>query len=55
MTVSYQNRRGVQGDLPTAPKLTLANRILKNIGGFSIGDKVLVEYSSNLIIISKLT
>jgi len=53
--ISYQNRHGVRGDLPTAPKLVLANHLLKNISGFSIGDKVNVEYSQNLIIISKLT
>ncbi len=52
--ISYQNRHGVRGDLPTAPKLVLANHILKKYG-FSIGDRVNVEYSPNLIIIKKLT
>lgn len=53
--ISYQNRHGVRGDLPTAPKLVLANHILKKICGFSIGEKLLVEYSKNQIIIKKLT
>lgn len=53
--ISYQNRHGVRGDLPTAPKLVLANHLLKKISGFSIGDKVLVEYLQNSIIIKKLT
>ena len=52
--ISYQNRYGVRGDLPTAPKLVLANHLLKKISGFSIGDKVNVEYSPKLITISKL-
>lgn len=65
MTVSYQNRfsRGYGGtgigslsrDLPTAPKLVIANHFLKNISGFAIGDRVSVEYLPNLIIINKLT
>ena len=54
-TISYQHRHGVRGDLSTAPKLVLANHLLKKISGFSIGDKVNVEYSPNLIIIKKLT
>ena len=53
--ISYQNRHGVRGDLPTAPKLVLANHLLKKISGFCIGDKVLVEYLQNSIIIKKLT
>jgi hypothetical protein len=51
--ISYQNRHGVRGDLPTAPKLTIANHILEKYG-FFIGDKVNVEYSPKLITISKL-
>jgi hypothetical protein len=51
--ISYQNRYGVRGDLPTAPKLTIANHILEKYG-FFIGDKVNVEYSPNSITISKL-
>ncbi len=64
MTISYQNRqsRGHGGtgigspskDLKTAPKLTITNHILKRYG-FSIGDKVSVEYLPNEIIIKKLT
>ncbi len=64
ITVSYQNRqsRGHGGtgvgtlsrDLPTAPKLVLANHFLKNISGFEINDKVSVEYLPDLIIVSKL-
>lgn len=53
ITISYQSRHGVRGDLPTVPKLVLANHILKKYG-FCIGDKVNVEYSPNLITISKL-
>jgi hypothetical protein len=53
--ISYQNRHGVRGDLPTAPKLVLANHILKKICNFSIGEKVLVQYSHGQIIIKKLT
>ena len=52
--ISYQNRHGVRGDLPTAPKLVLANHLLKNISGFSIGEKVLVEYLQDSIIIKKI-
>ena len=54
-TISYQNRHGVRGDLPTAPKIVLANHIIEKICGFSIGQKLLVEYSPNLITIKKLT
>ena len=53
--ISYQNRYGVRGDLPTAPKLVLANHILEKICGFCIGEKVLVEYLQNSIIIKKIT
>jgi len=52
--ISYQNRHGVRGDLPTAPKLIIANHILQRYG-FSIGQKVLVHYSHGQIIIKKLT
>ena len=65
MTIGYQHRqsrfRGGSGigslsrDLPTAPKIVLANHFLKNLSGFSIGEKVLVHYSHGSIIISKLT
>ena len=51
MTISYQNRQGRARDLPTAPKIVLANHLIKKISGFSIGDKVTVEYSPNQIII----
>ena len=54
MKIYYQNRHGVRGDLPTAPKLVISNHILKKVCDFSIGDKVLVEYLQNSIIISKL-
>jgi ribosomal protein L21E len=54
MTVSYQNRQGTRGDLPTAPKIVLANHLIKKLSGFSVGDKVTVEYSPNVIIITKL-
>jgi len=52
--ISYQNRHGVRGDLPTASKLIIANHILKKYG-FCIGNKVNVEYSPNLIVIKKIT
>jgi hypothetical protein len=51
--ISYQNRHGPHGDLPTAPKLVIANHILKKYG-FSIGDKVTVQYSPGSIIINKI-
>ena len=54
MTVSYQNRQGKKKDLASVPKIILANHILKKICGFSIGDKVSVEYSTDQIIIKKL-
>ena len=50
MTISYQYR----GNRPTAPKLIIANHLLTKLSGFSIGDKVLVEYSKGQIIISKI-
>ena len=62
MTISYQHRQGRGSgiryharDLPTSPKLVIANHLLKNLSGFSIGDKVLVEYSKGLIIIKATT
>ena len=65
ITISYQNRtsRGYGGtgvgtlarDLPTAPKIVLANHIIQKICGFSIGEKVNIEYLQGSIIISKLT
>ena len=65
MTISYQNRQGrgyggsgvgsLSRDLPTSPKLVIANHFLKNLSGFSIGDKIMVKYSPGLIIISKST
>lgn len=64
MTVSYQNRQGrsyggsgagsLSRDLPTAPKLVIANHFLKKLSGFCIGDKVTVQYSPGEIIISKI-
>lgn len=54
MTILYQHRQGVRNDRPTAPKIVIANHFLVQ-NGFSIGDKVTVKYSSNLITISKLT
>ncbi|MSU45000.1 type I addiction module toxin, SymE family [Candidatus Nomurabacteria bacterium] len=63
MTVGYQYRQSrrcnISGvgplfrDLPTAPKIILANHFLTE-SGFSIGDKVLVEYLKGSIIISKI-
>ena len=63
MTVGYQNRYGkpcgcngaYSHDLPTAPKLVIANHFLKRLSGFSIGEKVKVTYSAGSLTISKLT
>jgi len=55
LTISYQNRYGVRGSLPTDPKIVLANHIIEKICGFSVGEKLLVEYSKSSIIIKKLT
>ena len=55
LTISYQNRHGVRGSLPTAPKIVLANHIIEKICNFSIGEKLLVDYSKNLIVIKKIT
>ncbi|MBU1557811.1 hypothetical protein KKC45_02520 [Patescibacteria group bacterium] len=54
ITISYQNRQGVRRDLPTSPKIVLSNHFIKKISGFSIGDKVVVHYSPNSIIINKI-
>jgi len=53
ITISYQYRRGAHGDLPTAPKIVIANHIIEKICGFSIGQKLLVEYSKGSIVIKK--
>jgi len=53
MTLSYLNRHGVHGDLPSVPKLTLANNAMRK-AGFNIGDKVTVQYEKGQIIIKKL-
>ena len=55
MTIGYQNRTGAHGDLPTAPKITLANHVIQKVCGFSVGERVAIEYSPNQIIITKLT
>jgi hypothetical protein len=55
MTVSYQNRQGRKRDLPTAPKLVIANHLLQKYSGFSIGDRITVQYLPESIIIRKLT
>jgi hypothetical protein len=63
MTISYQNRQGRSWksddyfsirDLEPAPKLVIANRIIKNLAGFSIGQRVSVTYSQGQITISKI-
>lgn len=53
ITIGYQNRQGLSRDLPLAPKLVLANHFLKDLSGFEIGNKVVVQYLPNLIIIRK--
>jgi len=65
ITIGYQNRqsRGHGGsgigslsrDLPTAPKLVLANHYMKTISNFGISEKVNVEYLPEQIIISRIT
>ena len=52
--IGYQNREGVRNDLPTVPKLVLANHFLSKLSNISVGDLVSVEYFPNQIIISKL-
>ena len=54
MTISSQYRQGIKRDLPASPKIVIANHFLKKESGFSIGDKILVKYSSKQIIITKL-
>ncbi|MEI6553435.1 MAG: hypothetical protein WCO09_02605 [bacterium] len=53
LTVGYQNRQGTYNDLPIRPKITFSNDTIKRVSGFSIGDKVSVEYLPNRIIILK--
>ena len=52
--IQYQNRESVYGNIPAVPKIILASKMLKDLSGFSIGDRASVEYSPNQIIISKL-
>jgi len=54
ITIGYQNRQGKRRDLASVSKIIIANHILKKICGFSIGDKVIVEYSPSSIIIKKI-
>ena len=54
ITIGYLNRYNIKGDLPTVPKITLANSHLKALSGFCIGDKVTVEYLQDSIIIKKI-
>lgn len=54
ITVSYLNRNGIRRDILPIPKIILANKSLLQ-SGFSIGDKVSVEYLLNQVIITKLT
>jgi len=65
MKIGYQHRYGRpyggsgtgyhSKDLPSAPQLRITNHFLKKISGFGIGDHVLVTYSLNSIVISKIT
>ena len=54
MTISYQNRQGRTRDLVSVPKIIIANKSLSH-SGFSIGNKISIEYLPNQIIIRKLT
>lgn len=62
--ISYQNRQSrayggsgigsLSRDLPTAPKLVLANHFISKVSKIEISDKVSVQYLSGQIVISKL-
>ena len=54
MTVGYKNREGANGDLPPLPKIIIVNKLMKDISGLSIGDKIMEEYLEETIIIRKL-
>jgi len=54
ITVSYLNRNGVRRDIPSVPKIIIADHLLEK-SGFSIGDKIDIKYLPNQIIIKKLT
>ncbi len=54
ITVSYLNRQGVRCDIPAVPKIILANKHLTSLSGFNVGDKAVVEYLPNSIIIKKI-
>ena len=51
--ISYQNRSGRTRDLPSVPKLMVANHFLKQ-SGFSIGTIAEIYYLPNKIIIKKV-
>jgi hypothetical protein len=51
MTVSYQNR---WPNRRSAPKIVIANHLMTKLGGFSIGDKFIVEYLRGSLIITKI-
>lgn len=53
MKLSSKSVPGVWGDLAPVPSLFIANRHLKVISGFDIGEKVTVRYSPNEILIKK--
>ncbi len=54
ITISYQHRYNIRGDLPTVPKIIIANSLLMSLSGFAIGDKATVQYLPNSVIIRKL-
>jgi len=53
MKLSAKSVDGVWGDSQPVPSLYIANRHLKVISGFDVGEKVTVRYSPGEIIIKK--
>ena len=63
--IGYQNRESreyggsgvgtLSRDLPSVPKIVLANHFLEKLSGISIGDTVSVHYLPSAVVIRKLT
>jgi hypothetical protein len=53
LTVGYQNRFGVYGDLPITPKIIISNKLLKDLCKFSVGDKLKVHYFPDSVVLLK--
>lgn len=54
ITISRQYRQGIYGDLPAVPKIIIANHYLRRVCNFEVGQKILVNYSKNTILITNL-